>query len=122
MNPRELWRLTRHALNAWVEDYAPSMGAALSYYTLFSITPLLVLGIAFVLMVSLVASAILSALGKWWGSWFQRWELLAHALDLVLSFGLMTVLFAMIYKIVPRVRIRWRDVWVGAAVTALLFA
>src|SRR5690349_6397345 len=173
MSPRELWRLTRHALNAWVEDYASSMGAALSYYTLFSITPLLViviavagfffgaeavrgevfsqlaglvgdqgaraieqtlqragtqqegsiaaavsffvlligattvlgelrtdldriwcapesakpsglwgfvrsrflsilliLGIAFVLMVSLVASAILAALGKWWGSWF----------------------------------------------------
>jgi membrane protein len=83
---------------------------------------MLILGIAFVLMVSLVASAILSALGKWWGSWFGGWEVLAHVLDLLLSFGLMTVLFAMIYKIVPRVRIRWRDVWVGAAVTALLFA
>jgi len=43
-------------------------------------------------------------------------------LDLVISFGLMTVLFALVYKIVPRVRIRWHDVWVGAAVTSLLFA
>jgi membrane protein len=46
MSPRELWRLTRQALNAWVDDYAASMGAALSYYTLFSITPLLVIVIA----------------------------------------------------------------------------
>jgi membrane protein len=41
---------------------------------------------------------------------------------LIISFGLMTVLFALIYKIVPRVRIRWHDVWVGAAVTSFLFA
>ena len=42
-------------------------------------------------------------------------------LDFVVSFALVTVLFAMIYKIMPRVRIGWRDVWIGAAVTALLF-
>lgn len=213
------------ALTAWADDYAPSMGAALSYYTLFSIAPLLlivlgvagfffgeeavrgelfsqlsglvgndgaraieqmlasastpkegviaaavgfvvlvvgattvlgelqnaldriwrapalkktggiarfarsrllsvamILGVAFLLMVSLVMSAVLAALGKWWGAWFVGWELLGHILDLVVSFGLMTVLFALIYKIIPRVHIRWPDVWVGAAVTALLFA
>jgi membrane protein len=82
----------------------------------------MILAIAFVLMVSLVVSAALSAIGKWWGSWFGGWEFLAHLLDLALSFGLMTVLFALIYKIIPRVHIRWRDVWTGAAVTALLFA
>src|SRR5204863_9498870 len=43
-------------------------------------------------------------------------------LDILISFGMVTVMFALIYKIIPRVRIRWRDVWVGAAVTAALFA
>ena len=216
MDPRQAWRLARRAVGAWTQDYAPSMGAALSYYALFSIAPLLlivigvagfffgeeaarggifeqlsaligadgahaieglvasarkpqsgvlavlvgtallvtgastvfgelqnaldriwraparqeskgwwkllrtrvlsfgmILGIAFLLMVSLVLSALVSALGKWWG---------LHVVDLALSFALTTLLFAMIYKLIPRVRIAWRDVWVGAAVTAALFA
>jgi membrane protein len=73
-------------------------------------------------MVSLVFTTTVAALGKWLGPWFQGWELLAHGFELIVSFGLMTVLFALIYKIVPRVHIRWHDVWVGAAVTSLLFA
>src|SRR4051812_29935722 len=216
MDPRQAWRLARRAVDAWTQDYAPSMGAALSYYALFSIAPLLlivigvagfffgeqaargeifgqiagmvgpdgahaienlvasarkpgsgllamiigtallitgastvfgelqnaldriwraparvsakgwwkllrtrvlsfgmILGIAFLLMVSLVVSALVSALGDWWG---------LHVLDVGLSFALTTVLFAMIYKVIPRVPIAWRDVWVGAAVTAALFA
>ena len=225
MNIRRWWRILKQAVSAWSEDFAPSMGAALSYYMLFSIAPLLIiviamagfffgaqavhgevfaqlsglmgeegaraieallkstsqpkegaiatiasvlvlllgattalaelqsdldriwrapvdakigsvwkflrarllsvamiLSIALLLMVSLVMSAAMAALGKWWGPWFIGWELLAHVLHLALSFGLATLLFAMIYKIIPRVRIDWRDVWVGAAVTALLFA
>jgi membrane protein len=225
MTVRDFWQTMRKAVGAWIDDYAPSMGAALSYYMLFSIAPLLViviavaglffgpdavrgeisaqlaglvgkegagaieqmlahaqepregaiaalvsvfvlivgattvlgelqnaldriwrapaeakpggifglvrsrllsiamiLGVTFLLMVSLVVSAALAALGKWWGTWFRGWELLAHLIDLAVSFGMMTVLFALIYKIVPRVHIAWRDVWVGAAVTALLFA
>jgi len=225
MNGKAFLRLFQKALSAWADDYASSMGAALSYYTLFSIAPLLaiviavagiffgadavrgeifaqlsdllgdegaraveamlrnaseprtgviaalvsfvllvlgattvlgelqndldriwrapdaikgrgirglarsrllsiamILTIAFLLLASLVFSAALAALGKWWGAWFRGWEMAAHGLDLVLSFGLMTVLFALIYKIVPRAHIRWRDVWIGAGVTALLFA
>ena len=220
-----IWSLSREAIEAWSEDYAPSMGAALSYYTLFSIAPLLliviglaglvfggdaargeifgqlrglmgdqgaaaverllqaadkpeggtiatitgtallllgamtvfgelqnaldriwraparkrasgwwnllrsrllsfgmILGIAFLLMVSLVMSALLSALGKLWGPAVQGWEALAHLTDIAVSFAIVTVLFALIYKFIPRVRIRWRDVWIGAAVTAGLFA
>jgi membrane protein len=60
-----------------------------------------------------VLSAAVSALGKGWGM---------HAIDWALSFALMTVLFAAIYKVIPRVHIAWRDVWVGAGVTAALFA
>jgi membrane protein len=216
MDLRGTWRLALAAVRAWSADYAPSMGAALSYYALFSIAPLLlivigvagfffgeqaargeiygqlatligaegahaveglvaaarrpqsgvaamvvgvalllggastvfgelqnaldriwrapapqkragwwqlvrrrvlpygmVLGIAFLLLVSLVLSAIVAGLGRWWG---------LHVVDIALSFALITLLFAMIYKVVPQVPIAWRDVWIGAAVTSALFA
>src|SRR3954463_9006514 len=213
--------LFKDTANSWSADYAPSMGAALSYYTLFSIAPLLliaiaiagfifgaeaargqifeqlagmvgpdgakaiegmiaaadqpkqglvatiigivtlilgattvfgelqnamdriwrapareqitgwwnlirtrllsfgmVLGIAFLLTVSLIFSAAVSALGKWWGVG----EAIGHVLELAISFGLVTVLFALIYKFIPRVHVAWRDVWIGAAVPSALFA
>ena len=218
------WPLIKKAAAAWIDDYAPSMGAALSYYTVFSLAPLLlmvisiaglvfgeeaargalfgqlaglmgssaaqaiqgllagvskpasgvigtmigvvllligattvfgelqdaldriwrapvrnkssglwnlvrsrflsfgmILGIAFLLMVSLVMSAAVSALGTWWGGAFGSWELLAQAINLVLGLVLTTIVFALIYKLMPRVNVRWNDVWLGAAVTALLF-
>jgi membrane protein len=223
MDFKATWQLVRTAAASWSDDYAPSMGAALSYYTLFSIAPLLliviavaglvfgaeaargeimaqlrdlmgeqgaravqtmlqaasqpeksalatltgvvflligattvfaelqnaldriwraparhrggiwrllrarllsfgmILGIGFLLMVSLVASAALSALGRWWGPMFSHWELLGRAIDMGVGFAMTTLGFALIYKIMPRVHIRWRDVWTGAAVTALLF-
>jgi membrane protein len=80
----------------------------------------MVLGIAFLLMVSLVVSAALAALGKWWTP--AGWEAAMHALDIVVSFGLVTVMFALIYRYIPRVHVAWHDVWIGAAVTSLLFA
>ncbi|MDP9899159.1 YihY/virulence factor BrkB family protein [Variovorax ginsengisoli] len=81
----------------------------------------MIMGIGFLLMVSLVASAALSALGKWWSPLFGGWETLAQLVNFTFSFAMVTVAFAMIYKLLPRVRVQWRDVWVGAAVTALLF-
>jgi len=225
MTLASLYALCRHAVSAWIDDYAPSMGAALAYYTLFSIAPLLlivisiaglvfgpdaargqifaelrnlmgedgaaaaqallqsvnkpaqgvlgtivgvillgvgaisvfgelqdaldriwrapgragsggvwslvrarllsfgmVLGIGFLLILSLVASAAVAALGKVSAPLFGSWMVVAEGLNFVVSFALVTGTFAMIYKIIPRVRIGWRDVWVGAAVTALLFA
>jgi membrane protein len=217
------WHLVRTSVSAWIDDYASSMGAALAYYTVFSIAPLLiiviavagtvfgeeavrgeiaaqlggligeegatavealvasasepaqgmvattvsvallvigattvfaelqnsldriwrvpapeksglwtllrarllsfgmVLGLGFLLLVSLVASAAVAALGTWWGSAFEGWEVLLQLLNLAISFVLATILFAMIYKIMPRVKIAWRDVWIGAVVTSLLF-
>jgi membrane protein len=82
----------------------------------------MVLGVAFLLMVSLVLSAALAALGKWWAPALAGWQALAHFADLAISFALITVVFGMIYKIMPRARIGWRDVWIGAAVTSALFA
>jgi membrane protein len=81
----------------------------------------LILGVGFLLLVSLVFSAALAALGAWFGTFLVRWSVILPALDLVLSLGLVTVLFAMIYKYVPREHIAWGDVWIGALVTACLF-
>ena len=220
-----LWQLIKAAVTSWIDDYAPSMGAALAYYTMFSIAPLLliviaiaglffgpeavrgeivsqlqglmgsdgahavqsliesvsqpgksvtatiigvvlliigatsvfgelqddldriwraperdksgglwallrarllsfgmILGLAFLLLVSLILSAALAALEKWWGPAPEGWELFARLTNFVIGFGLATTVFAMIYKIMPRAQIRWRDVWIGAAVTALLFS
>ena len=82
----------------------------------------MVLGIAFLLMVSLVLSAAISALGKWWGGWFGGWEVLLQIVNFVVSFALTTAVFAMIYKLMPRVAVHWHDVWLGAITTALLFS
>ncbi len=81
----------------------------------------MILGIAFLLIVSLVLSAAIAALGKWWSGAFGSWEVLAQVVNLVFGYVVTTVGFAMIYKIMPRVKVRWHDVWLGAAVTALLF-
>lgn len=219
-----IWSLLRDTVSAWIDDGVPSMGAALAYYTLFSIAPLLlivialagaafgdevarggvltelrdlmgpegaraveallastyrnghtlpatlggmvvlvigattvfaelqnamdriwrvsaplgdgslwqwlrnrllslglILGIGFLLMVSLVASAALAALARWWSPLFGAAQVLARGFDFVVSFALITFAFAIIYKWMPRVRLRWRDVWIGASVTALLF-
>lgn len=217
------WQIFVAAANAWIDDYAPSMGAALSYYTLFSLAPLLVmiiaiagmvfgqdaaqgaiiaqlqgimgkegatavqgllqaarepstgilasivggvllllgataifaelqtdldriwrvpakekpsglwgwlrsrvlsfglvLGFAFMLMISLVVSAALAATGEWLGGGPAE-SVLANGLNFIASLALFTVLFAMIYKIMPTAKISWHDVWMGSAVTALLF-
>lgn len=221
---QEWWRLAKQAAEAWVDDYAPSMGAALSYYTVFSLAPMLliviavaglafgedaargalfeqlngmmgadaakavegllsnvrkpsqgilatvigvvisligatsvfgelqdaldriwrvparesgglwgllktrflsfglILGIAFLLMVSLVVSAAVSALGTWWGPLFGGWEVLAQTVTFVFGFAVTMAGFAMIYKLMPRVKVRWHDVWIGAAIASLLFS
>jgi membrane protein len=219
---KEVWRLFKAAVGAWSSDYAPSMGAALSYYTLFSIAPLLliviavagwifgdeaargqlssglqslmgeegaqaiegmlaaanepkegiiatvigvfvlllgattvfgelqnsldriwrapardpvsgvwrllrqkllslgmILGVAFLLMVSLVFDTVLQALGRLWGT--EGWQVVAQVVNMVVGFALTTTVFALIYKLMPRAKIEWHDVLVGAAVTAVLF-
>jgi len=223
-SPRAVWSLLRDGARAWVEDRATSLGASLSFYTLFSIAPLLLiviavagavfgteaakgaifeqlrellgdggaaaveslldsvrrhdqsrlgtllgsgllligattvlaelraaldqiwqasppadrpgwlrlllarllsfgllLGVGFLLTVSLVASAAITAWGRWWAPAFGGWTLLLQAANLALGFVLTTALFAMIYKLMPSVRIAWRDVTVGALFTAALF-
>jgi len=81
----------------------------------------MVLGIGFLLLVSLAVSALMSGFTQVIGNVFGATAVLVHALDLGISFVFVTALFAMIYKYLPDVRIQWRDVWVGAALTSLLF-
>lgn len=81
----------------------------------------MILGIGFLLIVSLIFSAALAVLGKWWEPLFGGFGLLANLVDVTLSFVFITIAFAMIYKLMPRMKIDWRDVWIGAVVTAFLF-
>ena len=81
----------------------------------------MILGIGFLLIVSLAFSAGLSALSRWFDPFSTGWVTIAHASELTLSVLLWTAVFAMIYKTMPRVSIHWTDVWIGAAVTSILF-
>ena len=214
------WGSFKQAINGWLDDRAPSMGAALAYYTAFSLAPLLIIAIAvaglffgrdaaqeaivgqlggllgetggtaindilestsdfgsgvvglvvgigalllgattafvelqddldriwkapprvgsgivnlirsrllsfgmvlfigFLLAVSLALSAAVAALGN---AMFASMEVALQVMTFLVSFAVITVLFAMIYKVLPNAKTKWGDVWVGAAITALLF-
>jgi membrane protein len=224
ISPKRFFHLIVKAAKAWVDDYAPSMGAAISYYTMFSLAPLLViviavagglfgrdavqgaivgqlsgligvegaklveglvrsasdtdrglvaglvsffillvgattvfaelqsaldriwhvpeaqkpsgiwailrarllsfgliLGLAFLMMVSLAVSAAVAAFGTWFGGLMPGWEAVLQVVNMLVSVSIATLLFAMIFKLMPSTNIAWRDVWVGAVVTAVLF-
>jgi membrane protein len=88
---------------------------------LFSFGLILVVG--FLLLVSLVISAGLSAAGDWIGGYFSdSLEFVFQLLDIAVSIGIVTLLFAAIYKFLPDAKIRWHDVWAGAFLTAVLFS
>lgn len=221
---KAFWSLLKDSVSAWLQDRAPRMGAALSYYTVFSLSPLLIIVIAiaglvlgreaveghiveqiggligeetgqaiqamiessrkpatgimssvlgvmtlaigasgvfaelqdslntiwkvqpktkgsgvmkiitdrflsftmvltigFLLLVSLLVHAALAAFGKFMDGLFPATEALLHVVSLVISFGVITLLFAMMFKMLPDINIPWRDVWIGAGMTALLF-
>lgn len=224
ITPKRLFHLFVKAGKAWADDFAPSMGAAISYYTVFSLAPLLIiviamagavfgreavqglivsqlsgligpqgasmvqgvvasasdpakglvaglislfvlivgattvfaelqsaldriwhipqdrkpkgivailrarvlsfgliLGLVFLLIVSLAVSTAVAAFGSWASGMLPASEALLQAINVVVSLGIATVLFAMIYKLMPSTHIAWRDVWVGAFTTAVLF-
>lgn len=82
----------------------------------------LILSIGFLLLVSLILTTALSVLSDWIRNYLPSFLMIVFQLiDFILSFGVVTVLFALMFKILPDARIRWNDVWVGAIVTALLF-
>jgi membrane protein len=82
----------------------------------------MVLGVGFLLLVSLIVSATLAAFDGWLETRVAALHIVLPLLDLGVSFAMAVLLFAMIYKYVPRESIAWRDVWIGAAMTAFLFS
>jgi len=81
----------------------------------------MILGVGFLLLVSLILSAILAVLGNYLGSLVPGIQFFWSTLNFLISFGVITLLFALIYKFLPDVKITWGDVGIGAAITALLF-
>src|SRR5215207_3903795 len=82
----------------------------------------MILGIGFLLLVSLVISAGLSAVQETIGNAIPVSEILLQLVNLVVSIGVITVLFALIFKFLPDAEIAWRDVWLGAFFTSVLFS
>jgi len=82
----------------------------------------MIFAIGFLLLVSLAASAAFDAFAAWSTSALAGWQPLAHGVNFVVIFVLTTALFAMIYRFMPQATIQWRDVGVGALVTAALFS
>jgi membrane protein len=81
----------------------------------------MVLGVAFLLLVSMIFSAAIAALGQFLSGALPGGEALWSVLNFAISLGIITLLFALIFKVIPDAEIRWHDVWVGAAATAVLF-
>jgi membrane protein len=81
----------------------------------------MVLGIGFLLLVSLLLSTVLALVAKYLQGVLPISPILLHAIDLLCSLLFITVLFAMIFKWLPDAEIAWNDVWVGAGITSLLF-
>lgn len=81
----------------------------------------LVVAVGFLLLTSLLVSAALAALHRYMGTAYPGVTVVWQALNVVVSLGVITILFAMIYKVLPDVELAWSDVWVGGLVTAGLF-
>ena len=82
----------------------------------------MILGIGFLLLVSLIFSAILAAMSDYLSHRLAIMTGFVSLLDFIVSFVGITVIFAFMYKFVPAAILKWKDVWVGAAVTSLLFS
>jgi membrane protein len=85
----------------------------------FSFT--MVLGTGFLLLVSLVVSAGLAALGSFFSSLLPGFDLLWQVVNFIVGLAVVTLMFALLFKFLPDVKLTWKDVWIGAFVTAVLF-
>ena len=106
-----IWRVKPKASGSWFR--------VLMMQRLISFA--LVVAVGFLLLTSLVVSAALAALHRYMGTAYPGVAVLWEALNVIVSLGVITLLFAMIYKVLPDVELAWSDVWVGGLVTAGLF-
>jgi membrane protein len=114
----------QHALNkAWEVEPDPAQGGIKNFIVKRILSLGMILAVAFLLLVSLVLTTALSAAGDMLGGLLPEgvskiWPMVIH---FVVSFLVIWLLFAAIFKFLPDAQIEWRDVWIGAAITALLF-
>jgi membrane protein len=81
----------------------------------------MILGIAFLLLVSMILTTLVEVVGSALASGIPGGKVIGHTLEIAASFAVVTILFAMMFKILPDVKIAWNDVWIGAAATSVLF-
>jgi membrane protein len=112
----------QEALNLMWEAEPPKRSGIWAYLRQRLLSFSLVLTVGFLLLVSLILSAALSAAGKYLSGFVPAYLPLLSLLNWLLSFGVTTALFAAIYKILPDAKVRWKNVWLGAAMAALLFS
>lgn len=109
------------ALNTvWGVEVKPGQGILATLKSRF-LSFSMVLGVGFLLLVSLVLSSFIAGIHNFFLGLLPGAETILQLVNFLVSFGIVTLLFALIYKLLPDVQIEWRDVWVGAAVTSLLF-
>lgn len=106
----KIWRVERESGNIL-------LGAIKQRLLSFS----LVLGTGFLLLLSLLSSAALAAVQRLMGQVLPWPVFLLEVVDFLLSFGVITLLVAMIFKVLPNTQVAWSDVWIGAAIASLLF-
>jgi membrane protein len=111
----------QHALNAFWKTKARHTNSLLTFLRMRLFSFAMVLGIGFLLLVSLVLSAGLEALATWMSGFLKDWAGVMRVTNEAVSFGIITVLFALIFKVLPDRKVAWRDVWLGALVTSALF-
>ena len=111
----------KDALNAvWGVKRKPGLGIK-GFLKGYVISFAAVFGLGFILLASLMLSALIAGAGKYATHWLPLPEGALQAVNFALSFGLITLLFALMYKVLPDAKIRWRDVWIGAVGTSFLF-
>lgn len=110
------------ALNrAWEVQPDPKQGGVRNFILKRVLSLGMILGIAFLMLVSLIASTVVQALGELLSNHLSLGLNWSAVLDFFLSLALFTLLFAAMYKVLPDAKIAWRDVWVGSVATSLLF-
>ena len=109
----------KDALNIiWNVEHVPASGFW-GYVRTYGLSLAAILGFGFLLTISLISSAVIASMGQAFASGLSEGAL--HAVNFVVSFLVLTLLFAMMFKYLPDTSIGWRDVWIGAALTTLLF-
>jgi membrane protein len=106
----------------WGVKSKPTRSGLLTFVTVRLLSLSMVLIIGFLLLTSLVVSFVISAVIEYAREWIPIPPIAIAAIDVAVSLGVTTLLFGMIFKVLPDVHLQWRDVWRGAFITAILFA